>query len=84
MTDKPNDLDGPRDGQGPGRESAPNKPVGRADSAEIVSLHSSPAFDLWLERQMHKLADASATPARQSLIDLIRCWPNRGKVKDHN
>ncbi|TDQ83041.1 hypothetical protein A8950_1323 [Dongia mobilis] len=85
MTDKRNGPGDLRNGHVPGRERAPNKrPDGGTGGAEIVSLHSSPAFDLWLERQMHKLADASAAAPREALIDLIRHWPNRGKLKDHN
>jgi hypothetical protein len=83
MTDRRNGPDEPRGDRDLERAAAPdNRPGGRVRSADILSLHSSPAFDLWLERQMRKLADASVTPPRQSLVDLIRGWPNYGKTKD--
>lgn len=49
--------------------------------AEIVSLDSSPAFEAWLERQTQKLVQASTVRPSQSLVDLIRTWPQQGHHK---
>ena len=85
MTRKSSGPKEPKNGASGGRHS----PAGNgADDAKIIRLTSSPAFDLWLDRQTKRIVDASTLAPGQDLVDLIRSWPannpkkNRGKITD--
>ncbi|MBK8161279.1 MAG: hypothetical protein IPK59_21850 [Rhodospirillaceae bacterium] len=49
-----------------------------------LSMTTSPAFDMWLERQMKTLLAACDQEPDQKLVDLIRraCAQRDGKVTD--
>lgn len=74
----------PKNGVNGGRHGPGN---GAGDSS-IIRLTSSPAFDLWLDRQTKRIVDASARAPGQDLVDLIRTWSGNslkkgpGKITD--
>lgn len=88
MTRKTSGPREPKNGAG-GRHSPDKKSSANgADKSRIIDLTSTPAFDLWLERQTKRIVDASSRRPGRDLVDLIRAWsPNNpkkgpGKITD--
>ena len=49
-----------------------NTPTFGDDSADVLAMTTSPAFDIWLDRQMKTLLAACDTKPDHFLVDLIR------------
>lgn len=74
----------PKNGSNGGRQAAAGGGKGGADGADdpkVIRLTSSPAFDLWLDRQTKRIVDASARAPGQELVDLIRNWSGNNPKK---
>lgn len=78
----------PKNGANGARHAPPAKGGASGEDQNIIRLTSSPAFDLWLDRQTKRIVDASTRAPGQELVDLIRGWPANtprkgpGKITD--